>query len=328
MPLPNGLPTVTVTIGPYVTADGAPASGTVTFQPEGRAVHSPSGAVILGAPMPVTLDGSGAGTITLPASDAPGLTPNPLGYWVFWRLNGAPSPDPLRVLLPAAAPTVDLDLLLPSSTPAGPVAQPAVTSVAGLTGAPSAAGLLSALGLFVPPNPQSGQYMLPIAPSSTNSSPSLGNGTVRAMPWMLQRPLSINRIGAEIVTAGQAGSLLRLGIYADDGTGRPGPLMIDAGTVPGDAIAAAVEVPCVVTLPVGIVWLAAVVQNAPATQPSVRTAVNVTAPFLLPLGTLLPTASATAVGAAHNGAVQGALPAQFVWSFASGAAARLFVRAA
>lgn len=144
MPLPTGLATVTVTVGPYLTADGTAASGTVTFQPEARAVHTPSGAVVLPAQMTVTLDAAGAGTITLPPSDDPGLAPNPLGYWVFWRLNGAPSPDPQRIMLPAAVPTVDLDLLLPATTPAGPVGFPGVMSVAGLTGPVVSAGDLGA----------------------------------------------------------------------------------------------------------------------------------------------------------------------------------------
>lgn len=139
MALPTGLATAVVTVGPYLTADGTPAAGTVRFVPEGRVLHAPTGSVILPDGATVTLDGGGAGQVTLAASDADGVIPNPFAYWVYWELPGRSSPEPRRVFLPAG--TVDVDALLPSTSATGAIAVPAVSSVAGLSGAVSAAQL-------------------------------------------------------------------------------------------------------------------------------------------------------------------------------------------
>ena len=48
---------------------------------------------------------------------------------------------------------------------------------------------------------------------------------------------TVDRIGIEVTTA-VGGSTISLGIYEDDGTGCPGVLLVDAGTVSGAAIAA------------------------------------------------------------------------------------------
>lgn len=145
MALPAGLATVTVTIGPYLTADGAPASGRVRFVPEAQLLHTPSGSVILPDGVTVALDGTGAAQVVLPASDAPGITPTPFRYQVWWDLPGRTAPAPLWISLPAATPAVDLDALLPAASGSGPVAVPAVSSVAGLTGPVTAGDLAAAV---------------------------------------------------------------------------------------------------------------------------------------------------------------------------------------
>jgi hypothetical protein len=132
MALPAGLATVTVTAGPYLLGDGTAARGTVRLQPEQQAVHLTTGAVVLGASVSATLDG-GSTTLTVPASDDPNLTPNPLAYWVTWDLRAMPSPPPRRVLLPASQPTVDLDLTAPLPAPTG-ASVPVVTGPRGNPG--------------------------------------------------------------------------------------------------------------------------------------------------------------------------------------------------
>lgn len=47
MTFPDGLATTIVTAGPYLDGGGQPAAGRVRLVPEGRVLHSPSGAVIL-----------------------------------------------------------------------------------------------------------------------------------------------------------------------------------------------------------------------------------------------------------------------------------------
>jgi hypothetical protein len=140
---PDGLATTTVTVGPYLDGGGQPATGRVRFVPEGRVLHSPSGSVILPDAATVTLDGTGAGQVVLVASDAAGVTPRPFAYWVYWDLPGRSSPEPRRVFLPAG--TADIDALLPVTSGTGPIAAPAVSSVAGLSGAVSATDLADAI---------------------------------------------------------------------------------------------------------------------------------------------------------------------------------------
>lgn len=142
MTFPDGLATTIVTAGPYLDGGGQPAAGRVRLVPEGRVLHSPSGAVILPDAATITLDG-GAGQTTVVASDADGVTPNPFAYWVYWDLPGRSSPEPRRVFLPAG--TVDLDALQPSTSGTGPIAVPAVSSVAGLSGAVTAAQVAAAV---------------------------------------------------------------------------------------------------------------------------------------------------------------------------------------
>lgn len=58
--------------------------------------------------------------------------------------------------------------------------------------------------------------------------------SIKAIPVVFSRAQTLDRIGIEISTAGSAGSVLRLAIYDDVG-GVPTNLIIDAGTVAGDA---------------------------------------------------------------------------------------------
>jgi len=88
------------------------------------------------------------------------------------------------------------------------------------------------------------------------------------MPVAIVQPITITRIGAEINAAGQAGSLLRLGIY-NDSNGIPGSLLLDAGTIAGDSAMSVQEITISQALSPGVYWFAAVVQAAASTQPTV-----------------------------------------------------------
>lgn len=172
-----------------------------------------------------------------------------------------------------------------------------------------------------------GSYLFPSSPNNTSTANTLGTGTLRAVPFYTPVALSVARIGAEITAAGDAGGRLRLGVYADNGSGFPGALVIDAGTIAADAVATAeATLASPVTLTPGWYWLAAVVQAVTTTQPTVRIGAAATPGFLFTPGTALPGAGSTAVGYSMTG-VTGALPA--AWSptlTPTGAAPRLLLK--
>lgn len=135
------------------------------------------------------------------------------------------------------------------------------------------------------------------------------------------------------VTLGPA--VIRLGIYADDGTGRPGALLLDAGLsgsassvlsngFVSAASATVQEVTINLNLPAGPYWVAQVVQGVTTTQPTMR--VN-SAAGIVPntdIGTSIPSAAAANVGAAQS-SVTNVLPASATFG-TSGKSPRVFVK--
>ena len=118
---------------------------------------------------------------------------------------------------------------------------------------------------------------------------------------------SILSLTAEVSAAGTAGAVVRLAVYADNGTrGWPGALVLDAGTIDGtSATVQTITLGSPLALAPGRYWVGAVGQGGPTTQPTMR---------CLRYGVSQP---ATAVGAgtiawavAQSG-VTGALPANY-----------------
>ena len=62
-------------------------------------------------------------------------------------------------------------------------------------------------------------------------------GTLYCRLIYVVRNCTLDRIAAAVTTAA-AGSTLTLGIYNDDGTGKPGTLLVDAGTIDGGSATA------------------------------------------------------------------------------------------
>ena len=152
MALPTGLSAVQVTCGPYIDTKGAPYSGTITFQPSTPVVWQATGSVLLNGAVKVTLDAAGAGQITLPATDATGLSVTGFTYTVTFALKSTSGDKatilPALIQLPKATSTVDLDLLVGVETASGvEVATPAVVSIGGLSGAVQVSDLKTILGL-------------------------------------------------------------------------------------------------------------------------------------------------------------------------------------
>jgi len=123
-------------------------------------------------------------------------------------------------------------------------------------------------------------------------------------PFFVSSPQKFDRIGAEVTVSG-ATSVVRLGIYADNGQGRPGSLVLDAGTIAGFTQAAQ-ELTISQWLQPGLYWLACVIQTAACTMRIVSGALNPVAAATLAGGT-----ASTAPNGYYQSSVTGALPSTF-----------------
>jgi hypothetical protein len=110
-----------------------------------------------------------------------------------------------------------------------------------------------------------GRWYGPWGNASTSSRP---NGYLTCLPLRVDTGFNVVGIGIEVTTAGQAGAVLRLGIYIDSGSA-PGALLLDAGTVAADSTGIK-TLPISATLTAGWWWLAALPQNCPTTLPVTR----------------------------------------------------------
>lgn len=154
MPLPPVIQTVTVNFGPMLDFQGQPLRGSTTFEPSTPIMAVATGTPILNRPITVEWDHDGMGAVILPASDSVGIDRPGFTYRVTHRTfdAGAPAPSGGAIVLSAAAPAVDLDVLVPTSASNGVViAQAAVTSVAGLSGALTAQQVAGALSTALVP---------------------------------------------------------------------------------------------------------------------------------------------------------------------------------
>ena len=117
--------------------------------------------------------------------------------------------------------------------------------------------------------------------------------------------------------AGDAASVFRIGIWNhDSATGKPGTLVLDAGsistgtgnagTVPSGGTPGTYEITVSQALSPGVYWVGGVTQGVTSTQPTLRQTVGNIIPLYFPLGTSLPATGQTQVGWALTG-VTGAL---------------------
>lgn len=170
---------------------------------------------------------------------------------------------------------------------------------------------------------RSGEYYWAIN-GSTSTSVTLGNGTLRVAPMWVPNTVTLTRIGVGITVGGDATAKVRLGVYGDDGTGKPGALLLDAGQV--DAAAAGdPELTISLTVGPGWYWVGGAVQGVTTTQPTVRilTTHHSSMPLSIPSG--LPAGGILPVGYSISG-ITGALPNPFGTAAFNGATPRLFVK--
>lgn len=170
----------------------------------------------------------------------------------------------------------------------------------------------------------SGRYYYLPNTGSISTSAAQGVGTMRMLPFYVPSRVTITKLGAEVTVIGDAGSKVRLGIYADDGTMRPGSLLLDAGTIAGDS--ATVQEITSLSLPLGpgLYWTAAAVQVVTVTQPTVRTATAVAWPNI-DIGTSIPGAGTSTIGFFQT-SVTGAFPSPCTPAAGPVSAPRMFCK--
>ncbi|MBA7560977.1 hypothetical protein ES708_02611 [subsurface metagenome] len=130
-----------------------------------------------------------------------------------------------------------------------------------------------------------GVYIRPLPWYATDTA-AVGVNRLYATPFIVARALTIDRLAIEVTTAAGAGSIARLGIYANGIDLYPGALIQDYGTVLVDAIAV-VAAAGVQALASGIYWLVVVADAAPtlvhlraAWSPLGQLSTDFTAPFV------------------------------------------------
>lgn len=176
----------------------------------------------------------------------------------------------------------------------------------------------------------SGNYFYPVSGASNGTSNTLGNNTLRLVPFYLPVATTITKLGAEVTATGDAGSKVRLGLYADNGSMYPGALLVDAGQIAGDsATVQEITLGTPLALAAGWYWIGAAVQAAATTQPTLRTINNSTVgTVVLPIGTTIPSSNGTVIGYSQT-SVSAGLPSTFTATLSAiSAAPRLFAKAA
>ena len=117
---------------------------------------------------------------------------------------------------------------------------------------------------------KSSRYYYVSSPGA-NTGGTQNNQQMKAVPWPVAERIVIDRLFVDISTAGNAGSLVRLGVYSDDGTGEPGALLVNAGTI--DASTTGVKeitLASPFTLEPGLYWATAGISGATTTVPVLR----------------------------------------------------------
>ncbi len=82
-------------------------------------------------------------------------------------------------------------------------------------------------------------------------------------PFLAARNITVDRIAVQITIAGGAGTLVRLGIYRDNGAGYPGVLLLDAGSVPADGATGNKTITISQALTKGLYWTALISDGTP-----------------------------------------------------------------
>jgi hypothetical protein len=231
--------------------DAVPLAGTVTFTLSvPRVIHAGSSSIIVPGPVTVTLDGAGAFTTKLIATNDPDLNPVGWTYLVSFALTGVTLAS-FSISLPADT-TLDLSNVVSVPPSDGLLSHTHATAdVTSGIFAPARLGSgtadstkflrgdstwAAAGGSGVPGSPSavttreiSGRYYNGTDQTTTTNRTIPRN--LVCYPFSVSRDCTLDRIGLHVTTAG-AGEVARLGIYTAGTNGLPaGTALLDAGTV-------------------------------------------------------------------------------------------------
>ena len=139
-----------------------------------------------------------------------------------------------------------------------------------------------------------GNYYFFNSPQSGTTSAGLASDRVQTSAALITNPLTLSKLGIEFSAAGDPSSVYRIGIWNDDGYGRPGTLLLDAGTIStgsgnaGDVASGgtpgAYEVGANITLAPGLYHVGGAIQGVNTTKPTLRIVSINTVPHTGPSG--------------------------------------------
>jgi len=178
--------------------------------------------------------------------------------------------------------------------------------------------------------PVNGNYYFVNSGQAASTSAALGYGTLRVTPFTVPGTTSVSKLFAEYSVAGDAASVIRMGIYADNGSGQPGALLVEGATQPSvGGTPAVVETTASATLSPGIVYWIGAVNQGTGTQPTIRTVSAGAMPDIVQFaqGASLPAAAQVSIGYSVGG-VTGSLPNPFGTPNATAAAPRVGIKTA
>lgn len=178
------------------------------------------------------------------------------------------------------------------------------------------AGIAGATATPIPSLP-SGWWLSTGLSYTTNAA--LTVNALYAVPMYIPRSGTVTAIGAEFTAASTEATtpVIRLGLFADDGGGRPGTLLADAGTfsVASGTTPGQVSLSISVSVTPGWYWVAAAIQGVTTTPPTVRTnstAITVATPSMA-------TSTSIAKTALYVTSVSGALASSYTgWTSTNG----------
>ena len=154
-----------------------------------------------------------------------------------------------------------------------------------------------------------GRYYGTIVPHSAGGTIEQAENLMVMQLMYTPTPITIDRIGTRITGAGEAGSVIRYGIYEAITRDDPGGLIVDAGTLDATITGTQRVVTLSQAMPAGYFWLAAVCQNAPTTRPTtIQVASSGSGSLHSFVGLPTPNMGQTPLGGRVAG-VSGALPA-------------------
>lgn len=269
--------------GSFYDTSGNPATGEITFTPSAELTDTAGNIILPQIPITVQVTG-GTFTVHLLPTDTAGISQTGWSYQVNEQIllyQSRPfTTNVTYYVQPTGTGTIQLSSLAQYTTP------PSVITYGVLSGNNTWTGTNAFTAETTVPTPTNSADAATksYVDSHTFTGAQLKSGwfyptdggnpnhsmlfnTLWVSPFDLQMAsATVNLLACNVVTGGTAGSTIRLGIYGNDGRGGIGSLIVDAGTVAGDATGVMTKA---VSAPIsqGRIWLGAVWQGTDGSAP-------------------------------------------------------------